>query len=87
MWLSPAITENQCQGLIFASVIDTGEQVIAGVMDTGDKHSFENISANFRKNLKRSQGNTHGRGTLIHEKTLRRKSRVRLPLNTNLQDN
>jgi hypothetical protein len=63
------------------------EQVIVGVVDTGDKHSFENISANFQKNLKWPQGNTHGRGTLIHEKTLSRNSRVRLPLNKNLQDN
>ncbi len=32
-------------------VVDTGEQFIAGVVDTDDKHSFVNISANFRKNL------------------------------------
>jgi hypothetical protein len=41
-----------------ASVVDTGEQFnisklfsfIAGADDTGDKHSFVNISTNFRKN-------------------------------------
>ncbi len=43
-----------------AGVVDTREQLIAGVVDTGDKHSFENIFANFRKNSKRPQGSTHG---------------------------
>ncbi len=28
---------------------DTGEQFFAGVVDTGDKLSFANISANFQK--------------------------------------
>ncbi len=28
---------------------DTGEELIAGVVDTADKHSFVNISANVRK--------------------------------------
>jgi hypothetical protein len=35
-----AIKENPCQGL-------TTEQLIAGVVDTFDKRSFMNISANF----------------------------------------
>jgi hypothetical protein len=66
---TPAITENPWQGLI------------AGVIDTGDKHSFENIFANFRKNSKRPQGSTHGsRGHWFMKKTWSRKSRVRLPL-------
>ncbi len=50
----------------------------AGVVDTADKHSFVNISANFRKNLKRFYWDTIG----IHwsmKKTWSWKSRVRLP--------
>ncbi len=35
----------------FAGVVDTGEQLIAGIVDTVDKHSFANISANFRKKI------------------------------------
>ncbi len=35
-----------------ACVVYTGEQLIAGVVDTGDKHRVVNISANFFKNLK-----------------------------------
>ncbi len=35
-----------------AGGVDTAEQFIAGVVDTADKHSFANISANFRKKLK-----------------------------------
>ncbi len=33
-------------------VVDTGEPLIAGVVDTGDKYSLANISANFQKNSK-----------------------------------
>ncbi len=57
------VTENPWQGIItgvvdtgdkfFAGVLYTTEQLIAGVVDTSDKHSFANISANFRKNSKR----------------------------------
>ncbi len=39
--LSPAINENLQQGFI-AGVVDTGEQLIAEVIDTDDKHSFGN---------------------------------------------
>ncbi len=35
-----------------AGVVDTAEQFIAGVIDTANKHSFANISANFRKKSK-----------------------------------
>ncbi len=49
---TPALTENLWQGL-FAGVVDTGEQLIAGVVYTSDKHSSANISANFQKNSKR----------------------------------
>ncbi len=58
----------------FAGVIDTA--------DTGDKYSFSNISANFRKNSKWPQWNTWGPGGhWFMQKTWSRKSRVRLPLN------
>ncbi len=54
----------------------------AGVVDTADKHSFANISANFRKNLKWSYWDTQGPGGhWFMKKTWSRKSRVRLPLN------
>ncbi len=36
--------------------------IIAGVVDNGDKHSFENISANFRKKPKRPNGILSGPG-------------------------
>jgi hypothetical protein len=35
-----------------AGVVDTAEQFIADIADTADKHSFANISANFRKKSK-----------------------------------
>ncbi len=55
---------------------DTGEQLLlvtttptikcfsffASVVDTADKHSFANISANFRKNLKSSDWDTQWPG-------------------------
>jgi hypothetical protein len=50
---TPAITEDRLQGFIAGivdtgiSVIDTGEQLIASVVDIDDKHSFGSISANF----------------------------------------
>ena len=37
---------------VLVLVVDTAEQLIAGVVDTADKHSFANISENFRKNSK-----------------------------------
>ncbi len=37
---------------LIAGVVDTAEQFIAGVVDTTNKHSFANISANFRKKTK-----------------------------------
>jgi hypothetical protein len=52
--LSPAINENPWQGLIagvndkvFAGVVDTAEQLIANVVDTGDQHSSAIISREF----------------------------------------
>ncbi len=44
---------------------------IAGVVDTGDKHSFTNISANVHKNSNFFNGILTGMGTLIHERTRR----------------
>jgi hypothetical protein len=44
------------------TIVDTAEQLIADVVDTGDKHSFANISANFLKTSKRPQQNTWGPG-------------------------
>jgi hypothetical protein len=38
--------------VLWVYLVDTSEQLITGVVDTGDKHSFANIFANFRKNLK-----------------------------------
>ncbi len=65
---TPAITENPGQGLI------------AGVIDTDDKHSFSNISANFRKNRKRAAMEYSGaRGALIHEKKLKSKISCQTP--------
>ncbi len=53
----------------------------AGVVDTADKHSFANISANFRKKYEMVlMGYSGARGTLIYEKNLMLKIRVRLPL-------
>ncbi len=52
-------------------------------LDTGDKHSFENISANFLKNSKRPQGNTHVPG--IHwfmKKNLKSKISCQTPFNS-----
>jgi hypothetical protein len=61
---------------------DTAEQLIAGVVDTGEKHLFAIISANFRKNAKRPQWCTWGPGGhWFMKKTWSQKSRVRLPLN------
>jgi hypothetical protein len=40
------------QGNFIASVVDNGEQLIAGVVVTGDEYKIVNISANFCKNLK-----------------------------------
>ncbi len=64
----------------FASVIDTTEQFIAGVNYTGDKYSFANISANFRKKLKLPQLEHLGAwGTLILEKHLKSKISCQTP--------
>ncbi len=53
------IEENLGQGLI-TSDNNTGEQLIAGVNNSDDKHKVVNISAKFCKNSKWPQGNTQG---------------------------
>jgi hypothetical protein len=66
---TPAITENPWQGLLvgvnnkfITGVIDTREQLITSVIDTGDKHSFANVSVNFPKNSKWPNGILGGPG-------------------------
>jgi hypothetical protein len=65
--------DNDTDDKNFDGIIDTGEQLspltttpaikfFPGVVDTADKHSFANISMNFRKNLKQSQWHTQGPG-------------------------
>jgi hypothetical protein len=46
---TPAINENQGA---FAGVNDTGERLIAHVIDTSDQPSVANIFVNFQKQLK-----------------------------------
>jgi hypothetical protein len=41
-------------GNFAAGVVDTGDEFAAGVADTGGAPLLANISANFRKNSKRS---------------------------------
>ncbi len=45
----PVTRINDTGDKFFAGVLDTTEQFIAGVNNTGDIYSFANISANFRK--------------------------------------
>jgi hypothetical protein len=45
-----------------AGVVDTGGKFATGVVDTGGAPLLANISANFRKNSKRSQWDTLGLG-------------------------
>jgi len=54
----------------------------AGVVDTADKHSFANISANFRKKFEMVlMGSSGARGTLIYEKYLMSKISCQTPFN------
>jgi hypothetical protein len=63
------------------SVADTGGKFSTGVVDTGDAPWLANISANFRKNLKWSKGNTLGLGgNWFMKKTRSKKSRDTVPL-------
>ncbi len=87
--LSPAITENPCQGL-FAGVNDTGDKFIGGVVDTGEQliagvvdRWWTFIRVYLREFSKKFEmapmEYLWARGTMIHKKTWSRKSRVRLP--------
>ncbi len=52
----------------------------AGVIDTADKHSFANISANFCKKFEMVlMGYSGARGTLIYEKKLMSKISCQTP--------
>jgi protein involved in sex pheromone biosynthesis len=56
--------------------------VLAGVGDTADKHSFADISENFRKKFKMIfMGYSGVRGKLIYEKNLQLKISCQTPLN------
>ncbi len=77
---TPAITENPWQGL-FTGVVDTGEQLIAGVFDTGDKNSFEYLrefSKKFETVLMEYLG---AQGAMIHEKNLKSQISCQTPFN------
>ncbi len=63
----------------------TGGKFATGVVDTGGAPWLANISANFRKNLKRSKWNSLGwGGKWIMEKTRIKKSRDTVPLNNDI---
>ncbi len=69
-------------GNFAAGVVDTGGKFATGVVDTGGAHWLTNISANFRKNSKRSKWNTLGLGgSWSMKKTRSKKSRDTVPLN------
>ena len=54
----------------------------ASVVDTADKHSFANISANFRKKFEMFlMGYSGPPGTLIYEKNLQAKISCQTPFN------
>jgi hypothetical protein len=72
---------NDTADKIVSDVIDIAEQFIASVVDTVDKHLLAIISTNFRKKVEMILMEYSGaRGTLIHGKKLKSKSRVRLPI-------
>jgi hypothetical protein len=64
--MAPAIDKNPGKS-VFANAnnnsdVDTGEQLIAGVVNTSDQHKDANISANFLKNPKLPEQDTQGLG-------------------------
>ncbi len=72
---------------IFAGVVDTGEQLIAGVVDTVINIHLQISSRIFEKKFRNSpKWNTWGPGgKWFMKKTWRRKSRVRLPFRYSIQ--
>ncbi len=70
-------------GNFAAGVVDTGGKLATGVVDTGGAPWFANISANFRKNSKRSKQNTlELGGNWFMKKTRSKKSRDTVPLSS-----
>ncbi len=68
-------------GNFAAGVVDTGGKFATGVVDTGGAPWLANISANFRKNSKRSKRNTlELGGNWFMKKTRSNKSRDTVPL-------
>ncbi len=68
-------------GNFAADVVNTGGKIATGVVDTGGAPWLANISANFRKNSKRSKWNTLGLGgNWCMKKTRSKKSRDTVPL-------
>ncbi len=68
-------------GNFAAGVVDTGGNFGTGVVDTGGAPWLANISANFRKNSKRSKRNTlELGGNWFMKKTRSKKSRDTVPL-------
>ncbi len=68
-------------------VVDTAdEQLITGVIDTTDNHSFAIISANLKKKVVMIPNEIlMGPGTLVHEKKLRSKISCQTPLKPKLR--
>ncbi len=66
----------------FAGVVGTAEEFIAGVVDTGDKHSFANISANFWKIQNGPNGILGGLGDTDSWKNLKSKISCQIPFNS-----
>ncbi len=72
---------------MIAGVVDTVDQLIAGVVVTGDKHKVANISTNFRKNSKWPDWYTVYSGAwrkLIHEENLESKISCPTPFKTKI---
>ncbi len=57
-----AATQAKMEEKFATGVADTGGKFATGVVDTGGAPRLANISANFRKNSKRSKWNTLGLG-------------------------
>jgi hypothetical protein len=75
-------TKLSSQQNILKNFISKFFSFFAGVVDTADKHSFANISANFRKKFEMVlMGYSGARGTLIYEKNLKAKISCQTPFN------
>jgi hypothetical protein len=75
-----SVLDNDTGEILIAGVVETGEQLIAGFVDTCDKHSFANISANLLKKFETALMEYSGaEETLIHEKNLKSKISCQTP--------